>query len=94
VDRVTFFIYDITNDKVRNRVIELLKDFGLSRFQYSAFRGRLTRARRTELWAAMLAAVEGYSASMMMLPVSESDLRDGEEVVLVGNDDDGEEAEP
>ncbi len=80
-DRVTFVVYDISEQRVRTRVVELLSDFGLRRFQYSAFRGRLSRARRSDLWAALVAAVEGADARLMLLPVCEDDLRAGEELV-------------
>jgi len=34
-------IYDVTDDNLRNQVSELLKDYGLTRIQYSAFLGSL-----------------------------------------------------
>jgi len=37
------FIYDVTDDNLRNQVSELLKDYGLTRIQYSAFLGSLRR---------------------------------------------------
>lgn len=36
-------IYDITDDNLRLRVSETLKDYGLSHIQYSAFLGTLKR---------------------------------------------------
>jgi CRISPR-associated protein Cas2 len=42
-------IYDITDDNLRVRAAELLKDFGLVRVQYSAFAGDLTKNRREML---------------------------------------------
>ena len=42
-------LYDVSNDKVRYRVSEACKDYGMQRFQKSVFIGRLTRAARQEL---------------------------------------------
>ncbi|NWF94506.1 MAG: CRISPR-associated endonuclease Cas2 [Candidatus Thorarchaeota archaeon] len=36
-------VYDITNDVLRGKVSERLKDYGLERIQYSAFQGELLR---------------------------------------------------
>ncbi len=42
-------IYDISNDNLRNRISELLKDYGLQRIQYSAFIGNLRRDKLNSL---------------------------------------------
>ena len=42
-------IYDITDDNLRLRVAETLKDYGLSRIQYSAFIGALKRNKLNSL---------------------------------------------
>jgi len=34
-------IYDITNDRLRTKIANVLKDYGLDRIQYSAFLGSL-----------------------------------------------------
>ncbi len=47
----TLVIYDISDDKIRERVAKVCKMFGLSRIQRSAFLGDLTSARRKELSA-------------------------------------------
>jgi CRISPR-associated protein Cas2 len=36
-------VYDITDDNLRQKVSERLKDYGLERIQYSAFQGELAR---------------------------------------------------
>jgi len=38
-------IYDITDDNLRSRVAETLKNYGLERIQYSAFLGQLPRRK-------------------------------------------------
>ena len=42
-------IYDITNDKIRNRLAERLECYGLERIHYSAFIGKLKRYRLNSL---------------------------------------------
>ncbi len=42
-------IYDITNDNLRNKIAETLKDYGLERIQYSAFIGSLPRFKLNSL---------------------------------------------
>jgi len=36
-------IYDIQSDKIRNRIINACKDYGLERIQFSCFLGELNR---------------------------------------------------
>ena len=42
-------IYDISNDNLRLNVAETLKDYGLSRIQYSAFVGNMKRNKLNSL---------------------------------------------
>jgi len=42
-------VYDISNDNLRNKIAEILKDFGLMRIQKSAFIGYLTSEERKDL---------------------------------------------
>ncbi len=42
-------VYDITDDSIRNRVSNKLKDYGLERIQYSAFVGELQPRRYRSL---------------------------------------------
>ena len=42
-------IYDITSNKLRNKIAEVLKNYGLDRIQYSAFIGRLQRFKLNSL---------------------------------------------
>ena len=48
--KMTLVIYDIEEDRVRNRVSEACKDYGLKRVQKSAFRGELNTNRREMLF--------------------------------------------
>ena len=46
----TLVIYDIPDDRIRNKVGEACKDYGLTRIQYSAFIGNVSHNRRDELY--------------------------------------------
>jgi CRISPR-associated protein Cas2 len=43
-------VFDVPEDRARRKLGELCKDYGLSRFQWSAFEGPLSRNRREELF--------------------------------------------
>jgi len=43
IDLRWIVVYDITDDNLRSKVSERLKDYGLDRIQYSAFHGELQR---------------------------------------------------
>ncbi|KEF34474.1 CRISPR-associated protein Cas2 [Deinococcus sp. RL] len=45
----TLVLYDVQDDKRRAKVMNACKDYGLARWQYSAYQGRLTGAARREL---------------------------------------------
>ncbi len=51
---LTIVAFDIPSDKVRHRLGEVCKDYGLTRAQWSLFEGPMTRNRREELWARLL----------------------------------------
>ena len=44
----TLVVYDVPRENLRRKVYEACKDYGLKRFQYSAFRGPLDRPRAHE----------------------------------------------
>lgn len=46
---VTLVLYDVPDDRIRLRLSEVCKDYGLQRTQYSAFVGALSHARRHAL---------------------------------------------
>ena len=58
----TLVAFDVPDDKVRRKVGERCKDYGLVRAQWSLFEGKMTRNRREELvdhLTALLAAAPG-----------------------------------
>jgi CRISPR-associated protein Cas2 len=71
---LTMVLYDIPHDRSRTKVSERCADFGLVRFQYSAFQGPLTKNRREELAIALESLIEVYGGVITILPVCSSDL--------------------
>ena len=43
-------VYDIPNDRIRSKVADACLDYGLDRFQYSAFYGNISRNYQEELF--------------------------------------------
>ncbi len=67
-------VYDITDDGLRHKVSERLKDYGLERIQYSAFQGALPRhllaSLETDMKRLLNEGVE--SDSVMIFPLCNS----------------------
>ncbi len=73
-------IYDIPDDRVRYKVSERCKDYGLSRVQYSAFAGELDRNRREELMLRLRKTLGKKEGSIRLQPVCGRDLALAKEV--------------
>ncbi|MFZ5648117.1 MAG: CRISPR-associated endonuclease Cas2 [Bacillota bacterium] len=71
----TFVIYDVEEDKIRNRVFEACKDYGLAHVQYSAFFGDLNHNRREELCRRLLRTLGRERGKIVILPVCDKDLK-------------------
>lgn len=71
----TLVIYDIANDKVRTKVGEACKDYGLERIQYSAFLGDINHNRRGELRQRLRRTLGEYDGNIQMYPLCEKDIR-------------------
>jgi CRISPR-associated protein Cas2 len=69
-------LYDIEDDKLRDRIAQLCQDYGLNRIQYSAFAGKLNRNHRQELLLEMQAQVGGEAARILAVPVCAEDFRE------------------
>ncbi|MBX6765297.1 MAG: CRISPR-associated endonuclease Cas2 [Rubrobacteraceae bacterium] len=75
-------IYDIPDDRIRHRVSERCKDYGLSRIQYSAFAGELDRNRREELMLRLKKTLGRKEGNIRLQPVCTRDLALAKEVVV------------
>ena len=73
LETTTVVLYDIPHDRTRTKVSDRCLDFGLVRFQYSAFHGRLTRNRREELALLLESLIEVYGGSIALIPVCAED---------------------
>ncbi len=66
-------VYDIPSDKIRNRVAEACKDYGLDRIQWSAFLGELTHNRRGELALRLRRTLGREDGSIHIYPICDKD---------------------
>ncbi len=70
----TLVIYDIVDDKTRNKVMDACKDYGLEHIQYSAFFGELNRNLRQELFQRVKRTLGKKEGKIMVCPVCDKDL--------------------
>jgi CRISPR-associated protein Cas2 len=66
---ILFVFYDIPNDKIRNKVGEKCKDYGLTRIQYSGFSGKLDKNKRQELTTKLKKIIGDNKAILLIQPV-------------------------
>ena len=68
-------VYDISDDRLRSRVADICLDYGLSRIQYSAFLGDLSRNHQQELLMKVRRRLGKAEARVALFPVCETDFR-------------------
>lgn len=90
----TIVIYDVPDDRTRTRVSEACLDYGLERIQYSAFRGKLTRNKREELFLRLQALVGEQPGKILVQPICEKDLKNARLVENAKTDEEGQTEEP
>jgi len=73
-------IYDVTDDNLRNQVSELLKDYGLTRIQYSAFLGSLRHHEINSLLADLCSLISDKVENVQIYPVCDSCFKGKREV--------------
>lgn len=67
-------VYDIVNDRVRTRISDACLDFGLERFQFSAFSGHLDVTKRRELFLRLKELLGQTAERILIQPISADDL--------------------
>ncbi|NWF91380.1 MAG: CRISPR-associated endonuclease Cas2 [Syntrophaceae bacterium] len=67
-------IYDIVEDKVRNKIADVCLDFGLQRIQYSAFFGELSHNQKETLFKKVKRLIGEKPGNIQIFPVCEKDL--------------------
>ena len=70
----TLVIYDITEDKIRNKVAEVCKDYGLTRIQWSAFLGELSNNHREELYSKLIKTLKDNAGNIQIFPICSKDI--------------------
>jgi CRISPR-associated protein Cas2 len=68
-------IYDIEDDRIRYKISEACKDYGLQRIQYSAFLGDLTASRRDELMLRLKRTLSNSPGNIQMISLCDKDAR-------------------
>lgn len=76
----TLVIYDIEDDKIRTKIFEACKDYGLTHVQYSAFFGDLNHNRREELIQRIRKTLGRKRGKISFFPICDKDLRLAKEI--------------
>lgn len=71
MEKLILVFFDISSDRIRNRVSERCKDYGLERFQFSGFCGRLSQNKIEELYLAILEEIGDAQAKVLIQPICE-----------------------
>lgn len=90
VELHTIVVYDVEDDRDRNKIADVCKDFGLIRFQLSGFEGRLTTNRREMLALRVRSQLRRGWACVSIIPICERDLRARISVVTEARSEGGE----
>ncbi|QTA93735.1 CRISPR-associated endonuclease Cas2 [Desulfonema magnum] len=72
---LVWIIYDISENKVRNKVAKACKQYGLIRVQKSVFLGRLESNRFDELGEKCLSLINEKTDSVYLFPFCQDDFR-------------------
>jgi len=83
----TLVIYDIPDDKIRNKIGEACKDYGLERIQYSAFIGDINHNKREELRQRIRRTLGKKDGNIQIYPVCDKDLKLMREITNCGRGD-------
>ncbi len=82
---LTFIVYDITDDRIRLRIADVCKDYGLDHIQYSVFSGPLDSTRRNEMFARLDHTLGVHEGKVLMLQMCEKDVAARREIVRIIN---------
>lgn len=64
-------IYDIPDDRARQRIADACLDYGLQRIQYSAFSGNLSRAHQRELFNEIRRRLGRKAGNIQLFPLND-----------------------
>ncbi len=68
-------VYDIVHDRTRTKIAEICLDYGLDRFQYSAFMGILVRTHQEELMSKIKRQLGEHEGNIQLFTICEKDWR-------------------
>ena len=77
----TLVIYDIPDDKIRNKIGVACKDYGLRRIQYSAFIGDINHNRRDELYQRLCRTLGKNEGNIQLYPLCDKDIHLKREII-------------
>lgn len=80
-------IYDIPDDRARQKIADACLDYGLQRIQYSAFSGNLSRAHQRELMTEVKRRL-GKNAGNIQLFTFPDDIWNARRVITQGESHD------
>lgn len=80
-ETLIWVIYDISDDKIRNKVAKICKEMGLYRVQKSAFLGKLSKNKIDELKIKCNEQISPSDDSVFIFPMCEEDFK---KVILIG----------
>lgn len=66
-------IYDIPNDRLRNKVADICLDYGLDRIQFSAFLGNISRNHQEELMLKVEQRMDDNPGDVQLIPICAKD---------------------
>ena len=81
-------IYDIPNDRARQKIADACLDYGLQRLQYSAFCGDLTRTHQRALFVEIKRRLGRRSGNVQLFSLDTPAWNGRRVLAQEGNDDD------
>ena len=72
---VVWLIYDISDNKIRNKIVKLCKDYGLYRVQKSVFLGTLNRNEIDSLFLESKDLIDMETDSLYIFPLCDEDFK-------------------
>lgn len=74
-EQLVWVIYDISKDKIRNKVVKATEEAGLYRVQKSVFLGKINRNRLDELVMRVKDLIDEETDSVYIFPMCEVDFK-------------------
>lgn len=72
---LVWFIYDISKDKIRNKIVKMAQEKGLYRVQKSVFLGEINKNRLDEIIMQSEKLIEKEKDSVYIFPICSKDFK-------------------